>query len=293
MSKEILPKKRPKVGVVIGSGGIKAFGAVELFDFLALHQIPIDLIVGCSGGACMAALKGLGFTTEEMKNYILSGVSPVSIQNLDFGMFGAIFHVPGCSFKKHKSLFKPDPIINRYCETAKGKKIEDLCPRIIIQATDIETGEEVRLTSGSLAEAVYASGALIPFLPPMEIDGRTLIDGAFTNSVPITTAIAEKMDLIIVMEFQEKKKEVSGLLEGMENLLSKSVERHKRLQMLLVMEKPFYEIIYIRVIYTEALPFWDVDTIPFIFEKTRSCVNQKQDEIIDAYDNFFMRHQHV
>ncbi len=55
-SQEAAPERRPKVGVVIGSGGLKALSAIALFEFLNEAQIDIDLLVGCSGGGLMADL---------------------------------------------------------------------------------------------------------------------------------------------------------------------------------------------------------------------------------------------
>jgi predicted acylesterase/phospholipase RssA len=43
-------ERRPKVGVVLGSGGIKPFSAIALFEFLDEMGIVVDLLVGCSGG---------------------------------------------------------------------------------------------------------------------------------------------------------------------------------------------------------------------------------------------------
>jgi NTE family protein len=57
-------------------------------------------------------------------------------------------------------------------------------------ATDAQLGTEVVLTKGSALDAVLASAALPAVFPPVEIDGRLLIDGGVANNTPISTAIA-------------------------------------------------------------------------------------------------------
>jgi NTE family protein len=48
------------VALVIGSGSIKCAAAIGLQRCLQQEGIPIDLLVGCSGGAIYAALMALG-----------------------------------------------------------------------------------------------------------------------------------------------------------------------------------------------------------------------------------------
>jgi len=59
-------KARPKIGVVLGSGGIKALASIPLFDFLYEAGIAIDLLVGCS---VIASLRGAGYDTEQMRKF--------------------------------------------------------------------------------------------------------------------------------------------------------------------------------------------------------------------------------
>lgn len=55
-------------------------------------------------------------------------------------------------------------------------------------ATDLRDGAEIRLTKGSLAQAVLASSAMPGILSPVSIDGYLLSDGAATSAVPVRAA---------------------------------------------------------------------------------------------------------
>ena len=91
-------KARPKIGVVLGSGGIKALASIPLFDFLYEAGIDIDLLVGCSGGGVIASLRGAGYDTDQMRKFaydiwvreLFTKVdyrSALAIPNLPFGRF--------------------------------------------------------------------------------------------------------------------------------------------------------------------------------------------------------------
>jgi NTE family protein len=58
-----------------------------------------------------------------------------------------------------------------------------------VVACDVLTGQEVRLSEGPLVDAVLASAAIPGVLPPVDWDGRMLIDGGVINNTPITDAL--------------------------------------------------------------------------------------------------------
>jgi len=70
-------------------------------------------------------------------------------------------------------------------------------------ATNIETGEPVILHSGSLAQAVAASGALPSLFQPVIINDKVLIDGGVTNNYPIDELRSKGMDVIIGVDVQD------------------------------------------------------------------------------------------
>src|SRR5262249_33723880 len=55
-------------------------------------------------------------------------------------------------------------------------------------ATDIESGEEVVLSHGSLAQSMRASMSVPGAMTPVEIDGHLLVDGGIADNLPIDQA---------------------------------------------------------------------------------------------------------
>ena len=67
-----------------------------------------------------------------------------------------------------------------------------------VVATDLSTGEEVVFASGPVEAALLASTALPALFPPIEHDGRLLVDGTVTNTVPLWHALSGPVDRIYV-----------------------------------------------------------------------------------------------
>ena len=55
----MMRERRPRLGLVIGSGSVKCAAALGLWKALQRNQIPVDMVVGCSGGSIYAT--GIAF----------------------------------------------------------------------------------------------------------------------------------------------------------------------------------------------------------------------------------------
>ena len=114
----------------------------------------------------------------------------LSIAGLPFGRFGL-----------ESGLIKAERIKNRYREMWGELTVEELKHRMFFQTTEALSGNPCLLKRGLVWEAAYASGALFPILPAIEIDGQFLIDGVYSSPLPIMEAVHEGMDVIIAMSF--------------------------------------------------------------------------------------------
>jgi NTE family protein len=69
------------------------------------------------------------------------------------------------------------------------QNLEDFPVPIGIVTTDINSGTETLLTSGSTIDAVIASASIPGVFPPVMIDGRPHVDGGVINNAPISHAV--------------------------------------------------------------------------------------------------------
>lgn len=58
-------------------------------------------------------------------------------------------------------------------------------------AADLNTGEHLVLSKGPIVSAVMASCAVPGFMPPVELNGRILVDGGIVNSLPALLDLAQ------------------------------------------------------------------------------------------------------
>ena len=169
------------------SGGA-SLGAIQVGMLRALvdHDVRPDLIVGTSVGAVNGAfLACRDFTSETVDELaelwlgIRRGqVFPVEPFTGLLGFLGARKNlVPGGALRR---------LISRHADC---ELLEDLPTPLHVIACDVLNGEEVRLSEGPLVDAVLASAAIPGILPPVEWDGRLLIDGGVMNNTPITHAL--------------------------------------------------------------------------------------------------------
>jgi NTE family protein len=86
-------------------------------------------------------------------------------------------------------------------------------------ATDIESGQEVVLNKGYLAQALLASSAFPTLFSPVEIEGKLLIDGGVINNYPIEEVRKMGADYIIGVDVQDGLKNRTKLKEATRILL--------------------------------------------------------------------------
>ena len=63
---------RPKIGLVLGSGGARGLAHIGAIKVLEEHGIPIDLIAGTSIGAMIGGLYAAGLSVKEIEEIALS-----------------------------------------------------------------------------------------------------------------------------------------------------------------------------------------------------------------------------
>jgi NTE family protein len=67
--------------------------------------------------------------------------------------------------------------------------------RLSVVAVDLETGAEVIFDTSSMritVDHLLASAALIPDFPPVQVDGRWLVDGGLTANVPVDPVLGRE-----------------------------------------------------------------------------------------------------
>lgn len=285
------PASRPKIAVVLSSGGIKPLAAIPLFEFLDREQLPLDLLVGCSGGSVMSALRGCGYDSEQIKELIGKVARRGLFTSIDFRALLGMARLPFGRFNTKTGLIRPQRVKEAFFEMFGERRIEDLTPQTLLQATDINTGEGIIMEQGRLVDAVYASSAVFPLLPPLEINGRWLGDGYYTSSLPVMEAVKRGMDVIIAVIFHDPiNDKADSYMDCLANYYTIQGNAVTRFQLALSINMHEHEIIIIKVPFRNPINMWDVHYIPEIIETGRLAIAERQADILTAIRSFNRRH---
>jgi len=165
---------------------------------------------------------------------------------------------------------------------AGGKKLEDLPIPTILQATDLDTADPVFLEKGDLASAIYASSALYPVLPPIEIDGKWLVDGGYHSEIPLMEAVRRSNDIIIVLSFdQVPEQQPSNFFKLFTGFINQVVHYHTHSHTSLAVNTHQNEILFLRHFFKTPISIWDVNKLPEVIDMGYQVLKNKEQEILN------------
>jgi len=176
---------RPKVGLALGGGAARGWAHIGVIRALTDAGLEPDVIAGTSIGA----LVGGSYLTDKLSDlesfaYSLNRRKILSLLDIGFGGSG---------------LISGSKLTKRLLESVGEVRIEELPKGFICVATELGTGHEIWLRSGSLVEAMRASYALPGIFQPVDIGGRWLVDGALVNPVPVSVCRAMGSRVVIAV----------------------------------------------------------------------------------------------
>lgn len=210
--------KRPRIGLVLGGGGARGAAHVGVLKVLEELRIPVDYVVGTSMGSIVGGLYASGMSPEEIEREMAA---------MDWDdLFRDYPSRAERSFRRKRDddlyAFKAKPGFNQGeveipLAFIRGQKFDLELNRLTLPvvdvknfdnlpipyravAADLETGQEVVLAGGSLAQSIRASMAVPAAFDPVEIDGRLLVDGGIANNVPVSVARAMGAEALIVVD---------------------------------------------------------------------------------------------
>jgi NTE family protein len=257
-----------RTAFVLSGGG--SLGAVEvgMLGALAEHGIAPDLVVGSSVGAINAAwvagrpgLEGvseLGNVWRSVRRRDVFPLNPV----IGFGGFiGRTDHlVPPANLRR---------LLTRHVNY---ERLEQAPIPVRVVATDITTGFEVVLDNGPAVAAILASNAIPAVFPPVEIDGRHLVDGGVADNTPISHAVSAGASVVYVLPTGyacSLKGPPRGALSMALQALTLLVQERLRLDV-----ERYLEMVDLRVV----PPLCPLDVTPVDFSHTVELISRAHDQ---------------
>lgn len=173
--------------------GVAHLGVLQV---LAEHGVEVVGMAGTSSGALLGALwliRGER-AVERVREFVASGRAKSMPDFHELGQ-GSLWRrarlaVQVMRILLQKALLSEQQMLDHVGFFLPDVPIESLPAPFVAVATDTLTGEEVRLSRGSLVRAVAASSAMPGLVNPIPVDGRFLQDGGAVAEIPVGAARA-------------------------------------------------------------------------------------------------------
>ena len=193
---------KPRIGLVIGSGGLKCAASIGLWDVFQREGIEIDLAVGCSGGSIFASLIALGWEAEKIEQQAISMWTNTVAGRIYYRSLLKILFPRFLNFDERFGLIDDRPVMKAFHDLFGEITFEQTKIPLYLAATDLHTGHQIVVNHGQIKDGIRASMAIPIVFRPWVIDGQTLIDGGASDPLPVGVAVKEGCDIIIAMGFE-------------------------------------------------------------------------------------------
>lgn len=212
--------KRPKIGLVLSGGGARGAAHVGVLKVLEELRIPIDIVTGTSMGSLTGGLFAYGYSPTMLEKKLIAtdwddvfqDNPPRAQRNirrkqddynylikLEAGFKNGAFKLPTGLIQGQKM----DLMLRSLMPDAPDD-FDQLPIPFRAVAEDIESGAAVEMGHGDIVSAIRASMAIPGVFAPVERDDRLLVDGGFTNNLPVRLARKMGADILIVVDLSGK-----------------------------------------------------------------------------------------
>lgn len=179
--------RQPIIGYALASGGARGSGITGAMKVLEQAGIRPSVIAGTSIGSLVGAAHATGLSVERVEQeWLETDVGRV--------LRGFLPSNPRAGLSSGNELRK------YLVELLGERSIEDLEIPYAALACDVDTGEAVTLTSGSLPDAVRASCAIPGVFHPVRWSERILVDGGLVEPLPVRTCRELGAEYVIAID---------------------------------------------------------------------------------------------
>lgn len=212
------PARRPRIGIALGGGGARGAAHVGVLQILEELNVPIDYVSGTSMGSIVGALYAIGLSPDKIEQAMLAvdwddlfSDRPERVKRtyrrkqddtsfflpVEFGIKGkGLVFSSGIIAGQKLGFAFPNP----YLYLGGWNGFDNLAYPYRPVATDLSTGEMVVMDRGNLLKAVRASMSIPGVFPPVEWNGKYLVDGYLARNLPVDVVRDMGADIVIAVD---------------------------------------------------------------------------------------------
>jgi len=237
--------ERPRIGLALSGGGARGSAHIGVLRQLEELDVPIDCIAGTSMGSIIGALYAAGHDADAIERILVEMDWETAFTDRPERIHRTMrkkelekdYLIPYRIGFNEGRVQLPlgaiegqhlDQVLHRLLMPVAGiRSFDELRIPFRAVATDLVTGEEVVLSSGSLPNALRASMSVPGVFSPVDIDGRLLVDGGMSNNLPVSVVRAMCADVVIAVDIsspmleREQLTSVLSVTEQLTNFLTR------------------------------------------------------------------------
>lgn len=181
-----------RVALVLSGGGARGIAHAGVIEVLEKNHIPIDLIVGSSAGSIIGALYADHPHASRLHQKLIT-LNKWDILDLNWAsgvkmLWDLKGPVEGNALRKFLQ------------NTMRAQNFNELQIPLAVVTTDIHHGDAFVIRSGPLVPAIHASSAIPMVFSPVQMYGKTLVDGGVASPIPVEIAKKFNPQIIIAVD---------------------------------------------------------------------------------------------
>lgn len=185
---ESSPSDGPRLGLALSGGGARGLAHIGVLKVFEQEGILADCLAGTSMGGVIAAAYAAGMSPNEL------GRETLAVTRLRHLLSLADPELSGAG------LLRGDRLLAFFERQLGGRTFADLRLQLALVAVDLNTGREVLLRQGSVAQALRATVSVPGVFAPVEFNGQRLVDGGVLNSVPVDVVRQMGGEVVIAVD---------------------------------------------------------------------------------------------
>jgi NTE family protein len=162
-----------EIALALGGGGVRGIAHIGVVRRLQKEGYSIKAIAGTSAGGLIGSLIAAGHDPDQIEDYLKSiNQTTLFSRRSDDG----------------PSLMGLHGVSQALLELIGTTTFEELKIPFACTAVDVQTGQEIILSNGRVADCVLATIAFPGVLPPKQLGKSLLVDGGVLDPVPVALA---------------------------------------------------------------------------------------------------------